>query len=136
MKNSLHPAWLLCGLVIATAATAAEPQHDTTYLDFNGVQVGIDSKTGKIRPLTSTEQKELAAAVRKGHGKSPFGQPATEAEAKATLRKGPGGEMSMLVPDSLLSSMTVQTDAQGQLVFGEHRGTTQPATATEGQPNE
>ena len=60
------PALLLAGLAVSAClqAQAAEPQATQAQAAIgadNAVMVGIDAKTGKLRPLTATEARALAA---------------------------------------------------------------------------
>ena len=64
------PALLLAGLAVAAClqAQAAEPQATQqpqatadTADTANAVMVGIDARTGKLRPLTAGEARALAA---------------------------------------------------------------------------
>lgn len=54
---------VLGGLLFAGTATAADPQQAASA--ESGVKVGIDAKTGKLRPLSASESATLDAAARK-----------------------------------------------------------------------
>lgn len=128
------PAVLLLGLVWSAGFTAhasepRTPQDDPSTVDAasvavdNQVMVGIDPKTRQLRPLTPAEMKDLSerAAAMPKHSAAQWDRvPRTASEAQATLRKHAGGGMSMRVPISAMSALTVQQDASGQLHYSEN----------------
>ena len=83
---------------------AAEPQATQAQAAIgadNAVMVGIDAKTGKLRPLTATEAKALAAkaaAMPRQARSSSIKAPRTPEEARATIRRHANGTMSMRAP--------------------------------------
>lgn len=129
-----RPAVLLLGLVWSAGFTAhaSEPrtsQDNASPVDASGVatdnqvMVGIDPKTRKLRQLTPDEIKDLserAAAMPKHSAAQWDHAPRTASEAQATLRKHAGGGMSMRVPVSAMSAVTVEQDASGQLHYSEN----------------
>lgn len=127
-----RPASLLSGMALslclsAQAAETPAPQakHPVSQGQAsagNDVNVGIDPKTKKLRPLTAAESKALAAkanAMQKRADSQWDKAPKTAAEARATLRTYPGGAASMRVPTDAMSSMTVSRNADGKLSFSE-----------------
>lgn len=128
------PVVLLLGLVwsVGFTAHASEPrtsQDDASPADVSGttadnqVMVGVDSKTHKLRQLTPSEMKDLSerAAAMPTHSAAQWDRaPRTASEAQATLRKHAGGGMSMRVPVSAMSALTVEQDASGQLHYSEN----------------
>lgn len=126
-----RPASLLSGIALslclsAQAAEAPAPQakqpasQDQTGAG-NDVNVGIDARTKKLRPLTATESKALAdkANAMKRSASQWDKAPKTGAEARATFRAHPGGAASMRVPTDAMSAMTVDRDTDGKLRFSE-----------------
>lgn len=120
---------LLAGLA-ATAclqAQAAEPQPATGA--DNASMVGIDAKTGKLRPLTASEARSLAtrAAAMQRQSRSLAKAPRTPAEARATLRRHGSHSASMRVPTSALSSVMATRNVDGSLRISETDGDAAPA---------
>ncbi len=136
-----RPASLLSGMALSLCLSAQaaeapasqkEPASQAQSGAGNDVNVGIDAKTGKLRPLTAAESKALAdkANAMQKRGDSQWDKaPKTAAEARATLRTHPGGAASMRVPTDAMSSMTVSRDADGKLLFSEDDA--HPAAATQ-----
>lgn len=131
--NLVHGAVLALGLSMAGAAMAGEPA-DTGYTEVTvaGVKVGIDPKTGRLRPLTAEESAALdralvqqqAAAAKPGQrsfARSRVSSPATPAEAVKTIRNVGGKAMAMKLPLSEMSTLVVRTDASGGIVVA-HEG--------------
>lgn len=128
------PAVLLLGLVWSAGFTAHASEPGTSQDDpstvaaasvaaDNQVMVGIDPKTRQLRQLTAAEMRDLSerAAAMPKHSAAQWDRaPRTAAEAQATLRKHAGGGMSMRVPVSAMSALTVQQDASGQLHYSEN----------------
>ena len=60
---------VLGGLLFAGTSLAAEPQQATTPTPDahagSGSKVGIDARTGKLRPLTAAESAQLDAIAAK-----------------------------------------------------------------------
>ena len=131
-------ALLLAGLAVSAClqAQAAEPQAtqpqataDATDAT-NAVMVGIDAKTGKLRPLTAAEAKALsakAAAMPRQVSKSSTRAPRTPEEARATVRRHADGSMSMRAPLSAMSAVQAVRAADGSLQFLETDGNGAPA---------
>ncbi|MGS1077096.1 post-PEP-CTERM-1 domain-containing protein [Pseudoxanthomonas beigongshangi] len=135
MKHS-HPSWwLLAGFAVCltaqaspqSAPSAATPaQTDATAVDS---KVAIDPRTGKLRPLTQEERRQLseqsrgtAAKARRaeppGTGKKGFVAPATETEAQAGQRRLPAGGVAQPVPESSMTDLMIVRGADGQLRMG------------------
>lgn len=132
MKTAI-PAVLLLGLVWSAGFTAhasgpRTSQDDASTVDAASVAAdnqvaGVDPKTGKLRQLTPDEIRDLSerAAAMPKHSAAQWDRaPRTASEARATLRKHAGGGMSMRVPVSAMSAVTVQQDASGQLHYSEN----------------
>ena len=127
------PALLLAGLAVSAClqAQAAEPQAtqpQAAATADNAVMVGIDAKTGKLRPLTAVEARALAAkaAAMPRQKASRSNAPRTPEEARATLRRH-GSSTSMRVPTSAMSAVVVTRGADGNLQFSESEGDALPA---------
>ena len=123
------PALLLGGLAVAAClqAHAAEPQAaqpEATTDAANSAMVGIDARTGKLRPLTAAEVRALSAkSAKMQRGRGSFAAiPRTDAESRLTLRRHANGAVSVRVPLSMMNQISVTRDAQGRL------------QATEGSP--
>lgn len=141
MKHRLSPWCLIAGTTLAFAANAGQTpstQPDQARVDQapvgagNDVNVGIDPRTKKLRPLTAAETKALAEkanAMAKRSDSQWDKAPKTAAEARATLRTHAGGAQSMRVPTDAMSAMTVSRDADGRLHFSE--GNAHPAAAAQ-----
>lgn len=120
MSNRMTVAALLAGLTLGSAAQAAEPQQPAvTEATYAGVTVGIDAKTGKLRPLTAVESKRLSDAML--NSKSPrFGnQPRNATEAGKTRRVHADGSVSVRVPADQMSQMQATVGADGQVMLYE-----------------
>ena len=141
MRYRFSPWCLIAGTTLALAAHAGQTPNtpsDQARVDQatvgagNDVNVGIDPRTKKLRPLTAAEGKALAdkANAMKRRTDSVWDKaPKTAAEARATLRSHPGGAASMRVPTDAMSSVIVSRDADGRLRFSE--GDAHPAAATQ-----
>lgn len=115
MKRRVSPWWLLSGMVFACMAVAAEPQTAVTQdITFSGVKVAVDPATGKLRPLTPSEERALSVALLKS-GKPFPGQPRNGKEAAATKRVHPDGTVQVKVPASAMSEVRAVQDADGTL---------------------
>lgn len=135
MKLRLHPWWLISGMALAMSAHATQPaspaQDDadtaTETVEYNGMKVGIDKKTGKLRPLTAEESRQLdtiltqqrASGMVRKSGVVPA--PANEAAAVATTRRTASGAMAMKLPQSQMEYVTAKRDANGNIVL-QHSG--------------
>ncbi|MFT3897367.1 MAG: hypothetical protein QM719_06685 [Thermomonas sp.] len=124
------PALLLAGLAVSAClqAQAAEPQANQPQAAVdtgNAVMVGIDAKTGKLRPLTANEAKALAAraaAMPRQNVANAKRAPRTPAEARATMRRHPNGAISMRAPLSSLTTVQAVRAADGSLQVIENDG--------------
>jgi hypothetical protein len=131
----------LAGLIMATAATAAEPQvaPQATSVTVQGVQVAI-SPTGQLVAPTAEQRAALSRAVlQQSASASPkigtLGQPAAprnEAEARATFRtiklRNGRTAVGMALPENLMSSLVAERNADGSLSI-HHAGDTPSAPA-------
>lgn len=127
MSTRVLAAAALPGLLLAfcSAASAAEPAREITEVDYNGVKVGIDSETGKLRPLTAVESAALDRVIRKRQPltaaslRAGFSRPANAVAARATARRIIGGGTSVKLPESEMSQLIATRDAAGNLTI-EH----------------
>lgn len=131
----------LAGLIMATAATAAEPQvaAQATSVTVQGVQVAI-SPTGQLVAPTAEQRAALSRAMlQQSASASPktgmLGQsaaPRNEAEARATFRtiklRNGRTAVGMALPENLMSSLVAERRADGRLSI-HHAGDTPSAPA-------
>jgi hypothetical protein len=118
------PALLLAGLAVSAClqAQAAEVQPNQPQAAAgtdNAVMVGIDAKTGKLRPLTAAQARALsakAASMPRGPIHGAFARvPRTDAQVRATVRHHASGITSARAPLSSMSQITVTRGADGKL---------------------
>lgn len=118
------PALLLAGLAVSAClqAQAAEPQANQPQAAAgadNAVMVGIDAKTGKLRPLTAAQARALSAKadrMPRGRVHDAFARvPRTDAQVRASVRHHASGTTSARAPLSSMSQITVTRGADGQL---------------------
>lgn len=140
MKKAL-PIVFVFGLGVGVAAYAAEPQAASAEVTFSGVKVGVDPHTGKLRPLTPSESRQLDQALTRG--KKPtyapglaksFTAPATEVESRRTVRALAHGGVAVKLPASQMSMVSAHRNAAGDVVI-VHDGDEQVAQGQE-LPNE
>ncbi len=146
MKHRLSPWCLFASTALALAANAGEPpqkQHDpqaATEGSLAGSKVGVDKKTGRLRPLTPAESAELDAQTA-AQNKAARGQrqtirfPSTPAEVAATRAEAGGIVMEKPAADSL-SSVSVTRNADGTLTYSENGEPLPPAKAKREEVNE
>ena len=132
MKLRFHPWWLISSMALAISAHATQPAPSahgedadaaTATVEYNGMKVGIDKKTGKLRPLTAEESQQLdiiltqqrASGMVRKSGVVPA--PANEADAVATTRRTSSGAMAMKLPQSQMEYITTKRDANGNIVL-------------------
>lgn len=140
MKKAL-PAVFLLGLGVAIAAQAAEPQPAAAEVTFSGVKVGVDPHTGKLRPLTPAESRQLDQVLTRGRQPvyapglaRSFAAPATEVESRRTVRALARGGVAVKVPATQMSKVSAHLDDGGDAVI-VHDGEQLPTQAQE-VPNE
>lgn len=122
----LLPALLLCIALPAAAASPAPAASEPATSDVTvaGVKVGIDRKTGRLRPLTAAESAALERAIAPGartagtQRAGAMAQPASAEAAVATMRPLRGGGQAMKAPASTMSQLTAHRAADGTLVVG------------------
>ncbi len=128
MKIMIVTGLLLTGMTagLCLPAQADEPENATVEATVAGMKVGIDAKTGKLRPLTAAESQQLDQALTQGRKPQfaaglarTFNQPADEAEARATARAIAGGGVSVKLPESQMSALSARQNSAGELVI-EH----------------
>lgn len=119
------------GLCLAVQA-AEPPTAPTTEVTISGMKVGIDARTGKLRPLTAEESRKLDTILTQGRTPTyapglarSFQRPVDETAARATAHRNAHGGVSVKLPESQMSTVTLRRAADGQPVI-EHAG---PATA-------
>ena len=135
----LFPMVLLCGLGLGVSAHAAEPPAPTTAM-FSGVKVGVDPKTGRMRPLTPDESRQLDHALTRGKKPSyppglarSFNPPATEVESRRTVRALAHGGIAVKLPAEQYSTVSATRTVTGEVEI-IHDGDV--ATDSAGVPNE
>ncbi|MFC3550696.1 post-PEP-CTERM-1 domain-containing protein [Lysobacter cavernae] len=129
-------------LGLCVSAHAAEPTAPPAETTFSGIKVGVDPETGRLRPLTPSESRQLDQVLTQGQqpqlaarvAKS-FKAPSNEAAAHATVRRHANGGVSVKLPESQMSSVVAQRDASGQLHI-QHADADGTAAAAEGLPHE
>jgi len=133
MKRIFSPWLLLSALLVSLAAHGVEAQNRTIAQQEESeavsadVKVGIDPKTGKLRPLTAAESSRLSEAARASAAtqRTPsyiarYGrQPANEQEARLTKRTRADGSVAVRAPASLMNEITASFDENGNLVITE-----------------
>ncbi len=118
---------VLAGVLLAGAASAAQPVDAGQAQAASGLKVGIDAATGRLRPLTEEEAALLDATVvaqprtAKSLAAVRAALPATVEEAEASAIRLPNGMVAMKLPATHLNSLVVERDAQGNLVIS-HEG--------------
>ena len=138
------PALLLAGLAVSAClqAQAAEPQANQPQAAVgidNAMMVGIDARTGKLRPLTPAEARALSAKAanmqRQGiaHARS---APRTMEDARATQRRNANGAMSIRAPLSTVTYVQATRSADGRLSIGETQGDSQPVVPQSSEVSE
>jgi hypothetical protein len=133
------PMVLLCGLGLGVSAHATEPPASTTVM-FSGVKVGVDPKTGRMRPLTPAESRQLDQALTRGKKPSyppglarSFNPPATEVESRLTVRALAHGGIAVKLPAEQYSTVSATRTVTGEVEI-IHDGDV--ATDSAGVPNE
>jgi hypothetical protein len=128
-------------LMLCASAYAADPKTGTQEVMFAGVKVGIDAKTGRLRPLTADESRQLDQKLTQGQQPRyapnvarSFKAPATDVAARSTARPTAHGGVSVKVPESQMVMITAHRDADGamRIVHGDDAAATQDG----GLPNE
>lgn len=138
MKRIGSALWLSAvALGLCFSVQAAEAQSSTHQVTVAGVKVGIDSETGRLRPLTATESAQLDQALTQGKQIAPamaksFAAPRDEVAARATVRKSAHGGVSVKVPESMMSTVVAHRDASGAVVV-DHA---EPSDSIEARNNE
>lgn len=126
MTTTFQLGLLLGTLALAAPAHAAETATDTGNAGTS-LKVGIDAKTGKMRPLTEEESATLdalgraKAAQRMGTARVQadprLQRPATFEEAWAERVVGKNGMIGFRAPRESLSSLQVVRNADGTLTM-------------------
>ncbi|WP_305804640.1 hypothetical protein [Stenotrophomonas sp. YIM B06876] len=98
------------------------------------MSVGIDAKTGRLRPLTDAEILQLSQAADRAMPAARPGatdlfsrMPRTATDARATMHMDRKGMLTMQLPLSAMSSMTATQGADGSLRISEDEGVSVPA---------
>ncbi len=147
MKKLKRGAWWLlpATAVLALVAQAGEPQQkqdqpqSAAESSLAGSKVGVDKRTGRLRPLTPAESAELDAQAAT-QAKAARGQrkviqfPATPAEA-ATTRAEVNGIIIEKPTADMLSSVGVTRNADGTLTYSEN-GEPLPQSTVKGEVHE
>ncbi|MFD0738714.1 post-PEP-CTERM-1 domain-containing protein [Lysobacter koreensis] len=116
---------------------AAAAQATTAETTFGGIKVGIDAKTGRLRPLSVEESAQLDQMLTQGRAPTfapgmarTFNAPDDEAAARATVRQHGHGGVSVKLPEDQMSTVSVRRDAAGKLHI-EHSDDAANAAARE-----
>lgn len=120
---------VLGGLLFAGTAIAAEPQQTTSTA--SGMKVGINAKTGKLRPLTAAESANLDAmaaknrAAAKGKGKT--------AAKEGVVTEVVNGRTIAYLPESEMIEIRATIGADGKVVVshGDQHAQGAPEAANE-----
>jgi hypothetical protein len=124
---------VLGGLLFAGTALAADPQQATntaiTAHAESGSKVGIDARTGKLRPLTAAESAQLDAIGAKNKAAL------AKAKGKTTAKEGPTSFIAsngMLVSlEPLMVETTATVGADGKVVVTHGADAQSPEAAHE-----
>lgn len=126
---------LLVGIAPVWAA-GQDANTATATVMVQGVQVAIDPATGRLVAPTDAQRQALSAAMQtqasRAASNSALQRPMTEADAARTVRHPSTGPYSavMQLPESLVSSLVAQTQADGSIAI-HHQGEGQHAAAAE-----
>lgn len=124
MSTRVLAAAALPGLLaICCAANAAEPaKGQVTEVVYQGIKVGIDAATGKLRPLSEEESAALdrvvmseQAGVASRSATRRISMPSTIQAAYQTQRAISGGGSAMKMPMSEMSHVIAIRDAAGKV---------------------
>jgi hypothetical protein len=88
------------------------------------MKVGVDAKTGAIRPLSAAESRQLDLAMSGGAGLKLV----TPAQAIASKKPIRGGGVAMKLPQNLMSTMSAHVNADGSLTVTEGGNQTRGAS--------
>lgn len=116
------PLLACAGAALCAVAAAAEPPVDSstaapaTHGFVQGMKVGIDPATGRLRPLSAAEIAQLRATLVPAQARGPRA-PATEAEAMRTARPLPGGGVAIEVPEDRMSTLVARQRADGSIAI-------------------
>lgn len=97
---------LLAFGLIAAPLQAAEKSNDSA------MRVAVDSKTGKLRPVTASERAKLETLEQAGFRSATR---STNTAAPGVLRRFPSGYEGMDVPSNLHSVLTATVNADGSI---------------------
>ncbi|MEO8137413.1 MAG: hypothetical protein ABI831_25960 [Betaproteobacteria bacterium] len=109
---------LLGGLTLGGAALAADPTPGTNQVMYNGLKVGIDARTGKLRPLTAAESRKLDMGMTGGRNLKLVNRK----QALASKKNLPGGGVAMKLPADQMTSLTATQNSDGTLTLSEGGG--------------
>lgn len=126
MNTTFQLGLLLGTLALAAPAHAAETATDTGNAGTS-LKVGIDAKTGKLRPLTEEESATLDTLARANtnarmstarvQADPRLVRPATFEQAIAERRVGKNGIIGFKAPRESVSSLEVVRNADGTLTM-------------------
>lgn len=106
---------LLGGLTLCGAAQAGDPSQDTTNIGYSGLKAGIDPSTGRLRPLSGAESRQLDIKV----AANPRLKLVNRQQVPATRKSIAGGGVSVKVPVEVMSSIMATRRADGTIVLSE-----------------
>lgn len=121
---------VLGGLLFAGTSLAAEPQQATITTNHeSGMKVGIDAKTGKLRPLTAAESAQLDAIGAKNKAALAKAKGKTAAKEGLTSFVASNGMLVSLEP--LMIETTATVGADGKVVVTHGADAQSPEAANE-----
>ncbi len=146
IKTACVAAGFAVAALAATSAYASDPVPQQAPAS-SSLKVGIDKKTGELRPLTEAESAALDAqaaanggnnASARSSGKASRGAasnaksrfPATQAQSQS-MQVEKGGMVALKPTADMLSSITVTRNADGTISYSEDGVPVQLDTAKE-----
>lgn len=104
-------------------AKAVGEAAESVPVTFNGVQVYIDPKTGRLREPTATEREALSRALKLDPGARSVllqDRPADEIAARATLRTSRAGTVGavMQLPSNQINFLYATQQEDGSVAIG------------------
>ncbi len=122
------------GAAMAGPPTAKMSNAKQTTVVYQGVQVAIDPATGRLRAPNAVERSALSEALLKNQARN-SARPYDEAAARATFKRDRRtGMMSMQVPETQVSYLTAQRNADGTLEIKHEDTAEHDAPTTEVTP--
>ncbi len=114
MRRLMIPMVLLGGLTLGGTALAAGSATGITHVTYQGMKVGIDPATGKMRALSPAESRALGVKLNDVGYKA-----VTREQAVKTQHRIIGGGTSMKLPADYMLSVTATRQADGTITVDE-----------------